>query len=421
MVDMLQWLIILAVYLPFQLALNPGEGVDLASIRVFILLLFLTWLAQGLKNKKLFLPPKIQTLLILSFLFLNSLSLLVARNTDWSIRKLLFLLSIFPIYFIVGALVDSWKKMEKLIQALIFSGVLVALLGIFQFSFQFILGWEKIYKFWAQYMVVPFLGRTFGKAVLENPSWLVNISGKTVLRATAVFPDPHMLAFYLGLLIPLALGVFMARKKNWLLVGFFLMLIADLLTFSRGGYLGLLASFGLALIISWNKIGKKYKSAVIASALIAFLILAIPNPVANRFFSSFNLKEGSNEGRLEMWKKAQRIVLNKPLLGVGLGNYPLEIKPSADYREPIYAHNTYLDIATESGITNALIWVALLVFSLVNFLRRKNPILNMGAVSLVIFSVHSFFETGIFSPTVLALLLILISLSAIELKNEELA
>ena len=46
-------LLFLAAYLPFQIALNLSEGIDLASVRVLVLLAFLLWLAEGLRNKKL--------------------------------------------------------------------------------------------------------------------------------------------------------------------------------------------------------------------------------------------------------------------------------------------------------------------------------------------------------------------------------
>ena len=73
------------------------------------------------------------------------------------------------------------------------------------------------------------------------------------------------------------------------------------------------------------------------------------------FSSIFDLKEGSNVGRLEMWKKSAEVALDNPFSGVGIGNYPLEVKASADYREPITAHNTYLDIASETGIISLLV------------------------------------------------------------------
>lgn len=142
--------------------------------------------------------------------------------------------------------------------------------------------------------------------------------------------------------------------------------------------------------------------------------------MASRFYSIFNLKEGSNQGRLEIWSQAVEVVKNNPLTGVGIGNYPLEIKPTASYREPIYAHNTYLDIAAETGIPSVLIWTALLFLAGIEFYKksRKNIFFLAPAGSLVIFSVHSLVETAIYSPVVLTLLLLLISFSNIDLNHE---
>ena len=67
--------LLFCLYLPFEVALIPTEGVDLASGRVVILILALIWLISALKNRQIFVPAKIQTALVLSFLFLSSLSL----------------------------------------------------------------------------------------------------------------------------------------------------------------------------------------------------------------------------------------------------------------------------------------------------------------------------------------------------------
>jgi O-antigen ligase len=104
---------------------------------------------------------------------------------------------------------------------------------------------------------------------------------------------------------------------------------------------------------------------------------------------------------------------------VGIGNYGREIKPTASYREPFSAHNTFLDIASEAGILNLLIWCGILFFSFKSlFKKARHQIIFFGpAISLVIFSVHSLFETAIYSPVVLALFFIIISFSNFE-QNE---
>ncbi len=419
---MFNLLLLLALYLPFQIALNPLPGIDLASIRVFILVMFFLWLAKGLKERKLFIPAKIPILLIISFLFLSLFSLAFSANLEWSWRKLFFLFSIFPLYFIAATALDEQKKILKISKFLVGSGILASLVGLAQFFLQFFLGREKVYQFWAENLVVPFLGKSFSQAVLQNPSWLVNVSGKTYLRATALFPDPHMFSFFLGLLIPLALALAVAEKKNrYFLLGFGIMILADILTFSRGGYLGLGAGLLMAPLIFWKEIKRVYKKVVIICFFLLLIFLSFSNPFSSRVFSILDFKEGSNQGRLATWKQALSVVAKNPLFGVGLGNYPLEIKPTADYREPIYAHNTYLDIALDSGIPNALIWLSLLLFSLLDFFRRakESPLFWGAGLGLVIFSVHSLVETAIFSPTVLALLLLILSFgNCPPLKNE---
>jgi O-antigen ligase len=429
---MYKLLLLFCLYIPFQIALNPAEGVDLASGRVFILILALTWLISALKNRRLCVPARIQTFLIASFLFLNAFSLLWARNSDWGLRKLLFLLSLFPIYFIVADILSATTLSErseskggtKIVKCLVWGAGLAALVGLIQFSLQFVWGLNNVLKFWAGSVAPIFLGTAFSQAVLAYPSWLVNLGGKTIFRAISTFPDPHMFSIYLGMALPLALGLSFSGKKKIYLILLLVILLADLLTFSRGGYIGLASGLMFFVIfIVWSK-KIKIKKVLAGFALgIVFLIFILNSPIGNRFLTSFNAKEGSNQGRLEMWKEAVDIIESNPL-GVGLGNYALEIKATADYREPFYAHNFYLDIAAETGIINAIIWIALIVFSISALTLNPSPQRGEGnlrlgmAVSLVIFSAHSLFETALFSVQALPFLLIIIALSA-SFKDEE--
>lgn len=411
---MFKFFLFLCLYFPFQLALNPAEGIDLASGRVLIILLFFLWLANSLKNKKLVIKNNIQTGLIITFLFLSALSLIVAQNTDWSLRKLLFLLSIFSIYFIASALIANLEKAKKAARYLVAGGFVAALVGIIQFLLQFAWGLEKTYQFWADYVIGPFLGKSFSAAVLQNPSWLVNISGQNFLRATSVFPDPHMLSFYLGMTGALCLGLILSAKKSkFLWIIFTTIILADFLTFSRGGYLGIFCAAIALLIMFWGKTSRKIKNIFLIIAFFAVVVLAIPSPVSQRFFSSFDFKEGSNAGRIATWQKALESIENKPWLGAGLGNYPLEIKPTADYREPIYAHNAFLDVAVETGVLNSLIFAGIIIFTARSFWKKskQDAFFIGGFLALAIFAVHSLVETPVYSASVLPLFLIIISFS----------
>jgi len=337
---------------------------------------------------------------------------------------------IIPLYFIILDLISNRKNfLNRLLNYLLIGGSLTAITGIIQFFLQFILGLNFVYNLWAR-IITPFLGNSFSQAVLQNPSWLVNIGGHTFLRATAFFPDPHMFAFYMGITAPIALGMFFySRQKQFktsfifspsiYLTIFCLLLLADSLSFSRGGYLGLLSGvsfFIIATIITTRKFNVFFLffSASLFSVAI-FLTILPHNIIAQRFFSSFNLSEGSNVGRLQTWQNSLEVIKENPFWGTGLGNYSLAIKPSANYREPIYSHNAFLDIAVETGILNGFIWLAILLISVNKFITRfrqnKNFIYLGIASGLIVFIVHSFFETAIFSVHILPLVILLISLT----------
>jgi O-antigen ligase len=135
----------------------------------------------------------------------------------------------------------------------------------------------------------------------------------------------------------------------------------------------------------------------------------------DRFYSSFNPAEGSNSSRILIWKEGFTVLLKNPL-GVGLGNFPLAVKPSAVYREPIYAHMLYLDIALETGLLGLIFWL-LLIYSILRtfYLKSKdNPIYLAGFFSIIIFSSHSLVESPLFSIHILTLFLII---SALGVKN----
>ncbi|MCX6761690.1 MAG: O-antigen ligase family protein [Candidatus Moranbacteria bacterium] len=413
-------LLIFCAYLPFQVALNPSAGVDLASSRVFVLLLFFVWLVEGLRRKKLFIESGKVNFFLASFLFLSLLSIVVSKNSDWSVRKLLFLFSVFPLYFVAADLVSSKEQMIKVVRFLVWGGFLVALLGAAQFAAQFIFGLDATYKFWANYVSPIFLGGNVTAAVLKNPSWLVNISGRTYLRAIATFPDPHMLAFFLGMLLPLALGLFLKLKNKIYLFIFFVLLLTDLLTFSRGGYLGLFAGFAVAIGVLLSRLKKKHQLGALILVVCLGSFLIIPGPISERFLSSFNFQEGSNQGRIETWRKALVVIVDHPLLGVGIGNYPLEISATADYRDPIYAHSNYLDIAAETGIVSLLAWLGFLGTLFFIFLKKSKEVLFFCvAVSVVISSAHSLVETSIYSPVVLSLFLIIAGFSRLANSDEK--
>jgi len=412
---MIRYLFLVIIFLlPFQFALNPGDNIDLGVTRILVPVVFLFWFLEGLAKRNIWIANWVESWLILSFLFLSLFSLWAGLDPEKGVRKVLYLFSIFPIFFVAADLAREVKFRTKIFRAIWISGTLAALVGIVQFLLPFAVGLNSALTIWKK--ITPlFLGSSFGELVINNPSWLVNVSGKTWMRAFGFFPDPHTFSFFMGLCFFICLGYFAWEKKwKWkVLAGIstVFMFLATVLSFSRGAYLGmLLGSLFFFIILAVKFFGKTGKIAIVGVALAFLLSIFFQETIQNRLTSVFNPKEGSNTERIKNWKQAFEIVRNYPLSGIGLGNYTFYIDPSSKERSSIYAHNTFLDIAAETGILNGLLFIFLILISLSRSAISKN-ILNLGIASgLTYFLVHSIFDTPIWSPQVMVVLLVILAL-----------
>jgi O-antigen ligase len=92
--------------------------------------------------------------------------------------------------------------------------------------------------------------------------------------------------------------------------------------------------------------------------------------LSNRIRSVVDFGETSNALRIAIWKASLTSITHHPLLGVGIGNYPVVLDQNiALARAGSTAHNLYLHIAAEMGIFAALEAVVLLVSVLASAYR----------------------------------------------------
>lgn len=421
-------------YLPFQVALNVAPGFDMASGRVLILAFFGIWIVRSLKNKKLEIDFSPATIFLVLFLSFSVLSIGQAFETERALRKILVFFSVFPLYFVITSFSHRRDFILKIAGALLAGGTVISLLGILQFFAQFYFGINPIFDFFAKVIAPVFYGRTFAAEVVANPSWLVNVGGVTLLRSFSLFSDPHIFSFYIGLVAPIAFAFSFLpnrtlqeemKKRKLARVAFPLLILAGLLTFSRGGYLGMAAAFCVLIVLFWNKFSSKQKKVWFGSFILAALVmLSAGRSVLFRFLSSFDFSEGSNVERMKNWRQGWEAFSDNIIQGVGIGNYSFYLDPTIAYRTPVYAHNLYLDLGAELGIFALMAWIFLIVATIwglyVSSRRTEDSALSYLALgligSLVWFSVHSFFDTSVYAPNILAVFTVIISISALVIR-----
>ncbi|MBY0244425.1 MAG: O-antigen ligase family protein [Sphingobacteriaceae bacterium] len=198
--------------------------------------------------------------------------------------------------------------------------------------------------------------------------------------------------------ILIGLLYFNGFKKWFLSLVLFIGATCIFLSASRGAYLGLIFQL-LIFLIYYLKVNSFSKSSLLN---LSYLII----PLALSFYTSnsiFNASKASlsagdsryasvtdrlaqinqdgsvpiteQQGRLAYWKNALIMISKSPIVGVGVGNWPME---SMAYEGKLmnnvefsgHAHNDLLEIATESGILNGIVF-AVILFSLliINFKR----------------------------------------------------
>lgn len=407
--------------LPFQWAVAvPPLGIDIPWFRLAAALLIACWAVWAVLRPREGWLPLTLALPCFSFLAIALGSVLIVPEWrgEW-IRKSLFLAGMLPLALVWYAAFRH-ALAARLLQTLLIGSVASALLGLGFFSLQWL--WEvgTLFHFLTEQWLPFFLGERLGGLVAAFPSLLVNIGGETWLRVTATFPDPHVAAFFFGMSACLALGLYHATKRGWWLGVTLVLVAADLLTFSRGGYIGLAAGFGV-----W---GAYYLKARISARALVWIVGGIPLmtlvgwPVISRFISSFLFADASSIERFVLWEEALSVWGQAPVLGLGLGQYAEYAYPWLGNSLPYYAHNLYLDIGVELGLLGLLAWIAMLLAPLLAAWGRawqSGGVALGAAAALAVYVAHSVFETALFSLHVAVLLSFILALLAWEAVSDE--
>lgn len=403
--------------LPFQFAVPFLIFGEIPVARLLAAATLVSFLVGTLIRRSFQLPNLVFTGALSSFLWLVTVSVLWAARPDLVFPRMALLLNLLPLVFVWYEMTkERPERIKSLIQATLFGATGAALVALIFFSGQFIFGVGPTFHFIVDRILPIFLGQEFAALVAEYPSLMVNLGGATVLRATAVFPDPHIAAYFFGLSGFLALGMLRATGRTVYLSLAVIIFVADLLTFSRGGILGLLAGALVYFSLSVPEVFSLKKNRLRLALFGGILLLVfLSPPVFNRFLTSFSLSDTSSTERILLWKEALETIGESPILGVGLGNYLAAARPLSAPGTPFYAHNLYLDIAAEVGLVGLGLFLTLFLWSgAVVFRRwRSSPWAAPTGGALALYLTHSLVETALFSlhVTILLTLLFAITLS----------
>ncbi len=178
-----------------------------------------------------------------------------------------------------------------------------------------------------------------------------------------LFDNSNDLALHLVTIIPIAFVLGIEKKGLIRKIVYFpitlLMVAAVIITFSRGGFLGLIA---MTLVLA-RKLSRRNKGAAIATLVlgVVFFFAVAPATYSGRLatiFDSASDLTGSSSQRTQVLKRSILVALRYPLFGVGVGNFHHK-----SFQE-LGTHNAYTQVASETGIAAMICYIILLVHPL---------------------------------------------------------
>jgi O-antigen ligase len=280
-------------------------------------LLFILWLTQGQKifhNK--------QTKLYIAFFSLMVVDTLFARNFGRAIIITKpFLLCVMGYLATIG-FVDTFPKLKKLIKIFLFCDIFIAFLGI-------------------------------------TGGGVVNIS---------TLHDENDFALLMNMLVPFSFFFGMEAEEFRKKVFYFgitgLFVIGAVVSFSRGGFLGLIS------VLMYCVYNMKKKGLIIVTAIIIAISGYYFAP-QGYWDEMATIEEGTQEGtaatRIYLWKNALKVFAYHPILGVGPLNsgvwvttYDQSDQGARDWGRAL--HSVYFTLLSELGLVGTFLFIAIIYY-----------------------------------------------------------
>lgn len=242
-------------------------------------------------------------------------------------------------YFMAANSVRSRQMAQKTVLALILSCFAASMLGVYQ----------------------NFVG------VESTASWIDSeMFAEIGSRVVGPFDNPNVFGEYLIMLLPLAVALVLTRRGAQRLIGIAVTLAAGaalVYTWSRGAWLGAMASIGLLLVLYHAVLLRLVVPAIVA---LPFVAAALPSAIVSRLTSIGNLADTSTAYRVSIWTASVNMLKDIFESGIGTGSaafsavYPAYALGGAAYA--LHAHNLYLQIFVELGVVGIAVFVLMLFF-----------------------------------------------------------
>lgn len=371
--------------IPLFLALPLTDSFDnFNTWRILSAIIFLKWAWPQIYNfqfttynkfsiSQFFKKLRPHTILLLILLLFAFLSVVPASDKIAAIKRIIYFLNLAVLGIVVYDKTNNKEFAKRLIRNSVIPVVIVVVVGYIQVISTYFIDIYQFMRIWGEGIQCRQFGTQWCTIAVEmGNTWFAYYGEQLSLRVFSLFPDSHSFPQFVLLGVPAVLAVV---RKKWtkILVLSFLFLIT-ILSGTRGIWAASVAAVLLAGgLIFWMKHTNIITPNIVvfrrltAYLVIFFIMFMVAFPIFTspqfllskdnseilraRIKSILDFGETSNAQRIEIWKKTFSSIKERPLLGVGIGNYPAVLGQDIRLAKAgSSAHNIYLQIAAEMGI-----------------------------------------------------------------------
>ena len=375
----IEWgLIAILIFTP--LAWGTVEVWSISVVHFITLIMFTSWLFRMNLEGRIGFTRTPLDYPILAFLALAVVSTIFSVYCHDSILELYRIINYILIYYLVVNNINTREKIRRTAFVIISVGSLLSIIGLIHY--------------------------------------LVGLTDRSTHFLLSTYVNHNHIAGYLELAIPLSIGMLLMLKdkgkKMILAYCAIIMVVALVLTMSRGGWAAFLGSLlVIGVLLGKREFYHKRLLTALSFVLVIGFIIAIigTNPLTKRFATFQDIADDpmGHDFRIRRCLATLEIIKDHPVIGTGIGTF---VTAFPRYRLPgldglqVYTHNDYLQVVSEMGVLvlGIIIW---LVFGTLRtgfktFLRTRSTLkqgITLGATAgIVAIVIHSFVDFNLHIP-----------------------
>lgn len=328
------------------------EATSVLAVQALVLCASLFWMYHAMNEGRLTLPPKSAGIGLAVFVAWAVISAFGSASIHATVRELVNIACYALVYAMAVGLASDRRQATAVVGALILSAGIISVIGLNEYAANWRTG---------------------------NPGW----------RTFGTFFNPDFLAGSMALALPVLLAWFLAAESigATAMSGALLFMASAtmIVTGSRMGFVAAAAGLACTVILGLvvRLVGKTQLVRMgVMLILVAAMLQVAGTPLKARVVNQQVVESQTHSGgfRKLTWKGTARMIAANPVKGTGLGTYEVAYPRYAITGYTKLTHNSYLQIAAESGVP-ALI--ALLVALAASTLVPISTLLRLRKVGAV--------------------------------------